>query len=62
MSFCIKINSFDLNRKILPCYKRKQEKNPEKNRGYGIRENMSQKCYLLKKNCAFTIFFDIYKV
>ena len=38
MSFFVKINSFcnifDLNRKILPCFKRKQEKIREKIRGY----------------------------
>ena len=50
MSFCVKINSFDLNRKILPCFKRKQEKIP-------CHEHL-----ICLKNCAFTIFFIIRKI
>ena len=47
----VKINSFsnifDLIRKILPCFKRKQEKIHEKKSWigrFGIRENMSRTC------------------
>ena len=49
MSVFVKINSFsnifDLNRKILPCFKRKQEKWI---RRFGNHENMSWTCYYSK--------------
>ena len=44
--FFVKMNSFsnifDLNRKILPCFKRKQENFPKKIRRFGVHENISR--------------------
>ena len=69
--FCVKINSFSnifgLNRKILPCFKRKQEKNSWFRR-FVIRENMSRTCYstlfiLVKSALDFlSWFFDLLSV
>ena len=53
-------NIFHLNRKILTCFKRKQEKIGEENSWilrFGIRENMSRTCYyfaVAAKSCIGT--------